>query len=587
MNLPMFLKKVDALTSKLSHEKLEGFIHETARTLSEERRDHFLDTLENFSGEVSRKNTKNNGYDDLLADIEEVKKKLLEINEGERCLDSEYNEEWDDWYNSDVDEVLFMDPEGVLDDINEAIGLIHRCVDMEAYKEGYELAEILSVLEVTADGDYSDFDGGPLYIYDLAEYRLLSYEFKKLVKECLYLTYMGNVLMDRPDEIFCIMGNFQCYDISLENILQSGNDELPQFDEFLAQWIIYLGEQKSRYAGKLLREAQAMLKDEDVQIENARKYAANHPSLYQQFLDMKLDSGKNEKMLSIGMEALDKISCRYVVRSEIALLTAEYACRLQNKEATETCWIEAFRSHSTVVNYLRVRLQTENWTKYKDAVKAIYEQTYKETEEKSKHENNRYDLEQHEENSLYKNEYCLILFLEEQFDRVFQIGMNEKDALGWSSTFMKQGLALFLLLFYEGEDLTAGLRSMLNRVSTACRFDANEYFKGTEVHGQADGNDVFWKLFCLWKNNVHVSENQREKWLDKIDKWIELRVAGIMNANRRNYYGECASYIAAFGEVQESLGNLSAKSYIMEKYKNEYSRRRAFHQELRNFGMKR
>lgn len=156
-----------------------------------------------------------------------------------------------------------------------------------------------------------------------------------------------------------------------------------------------------------MREAQTMLRDEDAQIENARKYVADHPSLYKQLLEMKLasveepdsggrvnssegvdsgkgvafgeeaDSSENEKMLRLGMEALDKIPHSYVIRSEIALLTAEYACKLQDKAAMETCWLEAFRSDSTVTNYLRVKLQTENWKKYEDAVNTICEQVYK------------------------------------------------------------------------------------------------------------------------------------------------------------------------------------------------------------------
>lgn len=586
MNLPLFLNEVDVLASELSHEELSGFIHEMARTLPEGRREHFLSTLKSFGERgASQKQEKDDGYNALRADVEAIKKKLSEINDGERCLDSEYNIEWDEWYNDDVDEVLFMDHEGVLDDINEAMELIHRCVDMEVYQEGGELAEMLSVLEVEVNGDYNDFDGVPLYLHSLAEKRRLSCDFEKMARECLYLTYMGNELADRPDKIYRMMENFGCHDTSLEHILQTGNEELPQFDEFLARWIRYLGERKSRDAGRLLCEAQTMLQDEDAQIENARKYVANHPLLYKQLLEMKLDSGENEKMLAIGMEALEKIPRSYVIRSEIALLAAEFACKLQNKTALETCWLEAFRSDSTVTNYLRIRLRAENWTKYKDAVEAIYEQAYKETEEKRKHENIVYDLDKQRENCLYKNEYCILLFLEERFDKVFQIGMNEEDSLGWSSTFMKQGLALFLLLLYNGEDLPAGLGAMLSMVSFDCRFKVDEYLKGTNVQDGADDKDMLWKLFCQWKRDVQVSDEQREAWLNKIEKWIALRVEGIMNGNHRDYYGECASYIAAFGEVQESMGRVGAKARIMEKYKNEYSRRRAFHQELRKYGM--
>ena len=40
----------------------------------------------------------------------------------------------------------------------------YKCIDLAAYKEGCKLAETLSVLEITAKGDYEDFCGEPLGI---------------------------------------------------------------------------------------------------------------------------------------------------------------------------------------------------------------------------------------------------------------------------------------------------------------------------------------------------------------------------------------------------------------------------------------
>ena len=51
-----------------------------------------------------------------------------------------------------------------------------------------------------------------------------------------------------------------------------------------------------------------------------------------------------------------------------------------------------------------------------------------------------------------------------------------------------------------------------------------------------------------------------------------------MDANKRNYYGECAMYIAALGEV------MNAKQDYMSKFAAQYSRRRAFKDELKSFG---
>ena len=43
---------------------------------------------------------------------------------------------------------------------------------------------------------------------------------------------------------------------------------------------------------------------------------------------------------------------------------------------------------------------------------------------------------------------------------------------------------------------------------------------------------------------------------------ITMRVKGIMESNRRNYYGECAAFIAALGEVKESRGGMERESKI-------------------------
>ena len=57
-----------------------------------------------------------------------------------------------------------------------------------------------------------------------------------------------------------------------------------------------------------------------------------------------------------------------------------------------------------------------------------------------------------------------------------------------------------------------------------------------------------------------------------------------MNANHRNYYGECAAYIAALGEVYESLGDKGGKQRLMTSYKDKYTRRSAFRAEMKGYG---
>ena len=588
MNLPQFLKQIDSIITDMKKKDMAGFVHEIARTLPENRRDSFLKTLKEMSlGEDRKQRSDTDSAKELSLKVNEIIEILTDINDGDRCLESEYNEEWDDWYNPDVPEILFSDPEQLLDEIRYGIHLLHRCMDEEEYDSGRQLAELLSVLEVPVTGDYEGYYGSAsIDVDDLYENSLLDGRIEELLKEALFVTYMGNASSDRPDEIYCMMGNFRCYDIRLEEVMQLGNHDLPEFHEFLPLWIDYLGKQKGRDADRLLSEAQGMITDEGQLLENARKYVDQHPELYKQILEDGMEKEDNERLYRIGLEAMEKIPENKLIRSEIALLTSEYAYKANQRSVVEYCWLEAFRSDTSVMNYMRLRFRVEKWNNYKKTVREIYTAARKSTQNSDKPA--RYDYEAlQSDNKLYETPYYFILFFEGNIKTVIRDGMSMEKPLGWSSTFMKEGLSLLLLLLYEGTgELSKGLQVMLSRVVSASKFDVVSFCIGEYRNRDMGKTELFWSLFSEWKDSWRLSKEDAEEWLRFSEQLIAKRTAGIMEANRRNYYGECAAFIAALGEVNESRGLNQAKSLIMEQYKKEYSRRRAFHQELRYYGMK-
>ena len=588
MNLLQFLKQIDSIITDMKKKELEDFIHEIARTLPENRRESFLKTLETVSmGENKEQLSDANYAEELSLKVNEIIDILTDINDGTRSLESEYNEEWDDWYNPDVPEVLFSDPEHLLPEVREGIQLLHSCMDAEEYDSGCQLAELLSALEVPITGDYEDYYGcTSIDVHDLYENSLLDGRLEDLLKEALFMAYMGNILSDRPDEMYCMMGNFRCYDIRLEEVMQLGDQDLPEFHEFLPLWIDYLGTQKGRDAERLLSEAQGMLTDEGQLLENARKYVDQHPQLYKQILEDGIEKEDNERLYRIGLEAMEKIPENKLIRSEIALLTSEYAYRSNQRSVAEYCWLEAFRSDTSVMNYMRLRFRVENWNNYKKLVREIYIEARNKTRYSDKPARYDYDALQ-SDNKLQGTSYYFILFFEGNIKTVIREGMCLEKPLGWSSTFMKEGLSLLLLLLYEETgELSKGLQMMLSRVVSASGFDVDSFCVGEYRHRDMGKTELFWSLFSEWKDSLTLSHEDAEEWLQFSEQLIAKRTAGIMEANRRNYYGECAAFIAALGEVKESRGLNRAKMQIMEQYKKEYSRRRAFHQELRYYGMK-
>lgn len=64
---------------------------------------------------------------------------LNALEEGEKCLLEEYNEAYDDWYNSSVDEILYEDLDEIGKDLDEICKFIHKCTDAEEYQYGMEI----------------------------------------------------------------------------------------------------------------------------------------------------------------------------------------------------------------------------------------------------------------------------------------------------------------------------------------------------------------------------------------------------------------------------------------------------------------
>ena len=565
MNYPTFLKKTDQLTSITDADSLRSFIHEIARTIPESSRRRFLTTLNSFCADPSDKLIVEKETDTYLeVRVDSILKALKEIHAGERELECEYNEQWDDWRDDEDDAYRFSDPDNLLDDITAAVNVLHQCLDKKKYAKGAELARALAELDIHVSGDYDDDKMG---IQELADYDLLEVELGETIKEAVYLTYMGTREAGRAEAMLTVMDKFGDNSVSLEDILQTGLDEI-ELDSLLPSWIEALAKRPERTSAKLLAEAQDLLQDKKAVLEYASRYAESHPILYYNILRAGICDAVPGEMLQIGLRGMKEVQVNHPIRSKISLLTAEYALAVKDRQMAEKCWLEAFRTLPTVENYLRIRIQSQHWDKYAQNVRIIYTEYYK------------------SRSTWEKKPLAALMFFDERFEEMINLFMKAGTGIGWSSTFMKGGIALLLMLLDSEATCRQGMSAMLDKAIDACSFDGESYREGTDLDSDTSTAVLFQECFKRWKTQIVIPEDVCELWLKEIDKWIALRVAAIMDANRRNYYGECAAFVAAYGEVLASRGKPGEKERIMEQYKTEYSRRRAFHEELRSFGMK-
>ena len=601
MNFTQFLKAVDQAAAAMSKEQLAEFIHDTARTLPENQREDFLAEMLLFAGgkethicpELSKADQ------EAAADFEQkrsfLRTRLERMESGELCLEGSLNPEYDDWYSSAEEEFLYSDPEGILDIIEEACRFVHQCVDCEEYQAACELTGILIGLDIMVGGEYQEYTDEPININDLKSYHLGNVDYRTLVIDAARAAYCASALSERADELYITLMNSGRRDITLEMILQGGR-ELPDIDAFLPLWIEHLGRMTGSSAGKLLQEALELADDGEQLLANARKYCGEHPELYEQYLTANQGKTDADSLLAMGTEALEAIEKKYLVRSRVALLTSRTALEQDRPELAETCWLEAFRSDTRVVNYLRLLMECRDFSNVREAAAQIYRETC------SKLRKDSYFLPTAgggRENQVNPTQAYLLAFLGGEFDYVRERAMNATNSLGWSASFMKCGLAAFLLLLTEDGSLPQdaaqqggelktmkpGAREMLRRIVAAVGFDKSEYEKGTLRFIEESNEGWFLTCWNHWKRTVPLSREQREALLEWAEGLVTKRVQGIMEGNHRNYYGECAAYIAALGEAREAGGEPNGKQATMAKYMEAYNRRSAFRQVMRGYGM--
>ena len=601
MNFTQFLKAVDQAAAAMSKEQLAEFIHETARTLPENQREDFLAEMLLFAGgkETHICPEPSKADQEAAADFEKkrsfLRTRLERMESGELCLEGSLNPEYDDWYSSAEEEFLYSDPEGVLDIIEEACRFVHQCVDCEEYQAACELTGILIGLDIMVGGEYQEYTDEPININDLKSYHLGNVDYRTLVIDAARAAYCASALSERADELYITLMNSGRRDITLEMILQGGR-ELPEIDAFLPLWIEHLGRMTGSSAGKLLQEALELADDGEQLLANARKYCGEHPELYEQYLTANQGKTDADSLLAVGTEALEAIEKKYLVRSRVALLTSRTALEQDRPELAETCWLEAFRSDTRVVNYLRLLMECRDFSNVREAAAQIYRETCSQLRKDS------YFLPTAgggRENQLNPTQAYLLAFLGGEFDYVRERAMNATNSLGWSASFMKCGLAAFLLLLTEDGSLPQdaaqqggelktmkpGAREMLRRIVAAAGFDKSEYEKGTLRLIEESNEGWFLTCWNHWKRTVPLSREQREALLEWAEGLVTKRVQGIMEGNHRNYYGECAAYIAALGEAREAGGEPNGKQATMAKYMEAYNRRSAFRQVMRGYGM--
>jgi len=440
MLMTNFLRMVDKLTVSMNKDQLIGFIHNEARILNENERDEFLTRLNEFANPSAEKittPTPEKVPDEMIGNLSSLYEKLDLIKSGEVVLTSEYNEEYDDWYNDEADIYVYHDPEHIADTILSACQMLHRLTDWKKYDEALKLSRTL--LELGIEVEHEEGDDETFTFGDLFDHELISADYEKIVLDMLYAAYMALPLSECTETVYDFIELSECRNINLEKLMQHSTRELPHIPEFLDSWIEYLCEQSGDLAETLLREAVMMIADNEKLVRYAEKYSATHPCIYDALLE-KNPFDDTKEAVQVGIKALEIIPAQYTVRSNIALATAEYALTSNDTERAEHCWLETFRSDPTAANLLRLMTMHSHFADTEQEVRAIISSDNKQPQQSDYVFGRAKELGSH---YLSKEDKYRLLFLLGDYMDILRQGMKPQKELGWSGTFLKCGIPLF------------------------------------------------------------------------------------------------------------------------------------------------
>ena len=169
-----------------------------------------------------------------------------------------------------------------------------------------------------------------------------------------------------------------------------------------------------------------------------------------------------------------------------------------------------------------------------------------------------------------KEDYYLLQFFSGNFEEFYNESIKHKNLLGWTNSFEKKSVFLWLLLLNETDQETKSYSEIISDIFSDIGYNENN------KQFLDDNIDEIWKK---WKCNFKLDENIKVKVIKWLNIIIEKRVEAIMDGNYRKAYYKAALLIVAYGEMILSQ-NLGTKEEYIKYYMNKYSRRSSFKSEL-------
>ncbi len=545
-----FMQEVEARLSKMSKTEIEQLIIHWASKELPANRHAFINNLilpiQKVAAEVDCKA--------LMDEIEAF---------GRRVEGGDYCNGWG-WDDAIYEERDWGD-EGWVDEVDNFFVESRELLLNGGYKQAKEAySRLFKILEMGEEpghlpGDSNSFD-------------MLEVDIEEHLALYLRAIYLDSPPPERQASLLETINEYSylARNIGLEDIINTLDTDLPDFDLFLNGWVKFLEDQNNIKVGRLLREAVVLQGGVDAIAVLARQNAELYPRAYLDWIKALGEEDGVEPVIAVAREGLATIPKDYLVRAEVAEIISQYGEKLDDDCLKLEGYEESFYSNPSM-NYL---LDLYGTAIECDCLETIQNQAEQRLWELFKQDRGCVTYNHHhaELNRAYLSDNILYraLVLGGRYIELFEL-CKGKGSLGWSGgNNPKPFFVTFTMYLLSGNGMHLKvIEKQLNNLMAGS-------FYGLDNEQAAK----YKRIITVTRKSLELTKEQEEFYLKWCTKEIGKRVDGIVTNQYRSSYYKAADLLVAMAETFTNRGEKKKGADFIAKYRSKYPKHSAFKREL-------
>ncbi|MFD1361929.1 hypothetical protein [Lentibacillus salinarum] len=516
-----FMNEVRQRLADFSAEELRRLIMEWATEELPDKRLDFLNKLKPESQETMPETDADALMDEIEAFAQDVEDGVYVDGYG-----------WDDDYLEERD---FGDESwaGEMDDFFLEARHLLREEHYEAAEDVYR--KLFAILEM---GEEPGYLPGDLYINNMLEVDL--HEHVALFLRSVYINAKSE---ERVNLLYEAMKEFSYLtspNVKLTDINDSLDASLPDFHDFLTDWIEFLKEKPIFHVNQLLREAVFLKGGIPAIADFAGSYADKFPEAYMDWIAALQKEGDRESVLQVVTEGLDNIPGNFTVRADVAEKMTEIGDELDDNRMQLKGLRESFYSDPSVKYLLDLYILAEE----ENCLEEVRDEAEKRMTELKNEGSTPSGYIDNRHAAIDEGDYIHALILGGKYERVFEMCQG-KGALGWSSSSHPKPVMLTFLMdvLAKGGDYSKVRKDQW-------RYAISRGFFGTQDIDIAKYNHIINRV----KNSVRLTDEQEEFYLTWCRNETGRRIDAIVSNKYRGSYDKAAKVLVAMAETLADRG---------------------------------